>query len=153
MKRLLPGILITCATVTTPVMAQTVNYACQYVKKGGLNWEYGQWVVVRFPIPQPFILTARDGRLVPPEITSDQQFSHPLSFAKCREPRDLIAPDSDGKAAKTRVQLCDDGGSALVFDFENLTGTYSKLLGGTGARNHNYKDSLSVAPFVCDALR
>ena len=153
MKKLIQGIMFTCAAVTTPVMAQTVNYACQYVDRGGLNWKNGQWIVGRFPTPQPFILTARDGRLVPPEITSDQQFSHPLAFAKCREPGDEVTGISDGKPVETRVQLCDNGGSVLVFSFANLTGTYSDLLGGAGARNGNYKDSLTVAPFVCETIR
>ena len=54
MKKLLQGIVLTCAAVATPVMAQTVTYACQYLKTAGLNWEDGQWKSTVFENDPPF---------------------------------------------------------------------------------------------------
>ena len=153
MKKLLQGIVLTCTFTTAPVMAQTVNYACQYIVTAGLNWENGRWVVSEFHNRDPFILTAINEKLVPPEITSEQQLSHPLAFAECREPTAEVTGLSDDHPVKSRVQFCDSGGSVLAFSFGNLTGTASELLGGAAARENNYKDSVFVSPFVCEKIR
>ena len=154
MKILVQGLVIASALVATPAMAQTVTYACQYVDNGGFRWKNGSWNLERFIKDQPFILTAVDGSLVPPD-PSDATTSHPLFFAQCRPNiKAAVDLDENDELVFTKVQSCDNGrGAALLFNFDNLTGAVSSIHGAAGARNGSYKDSVNVAPFVCDKMR
>ena len=152
MKRLLPGILLTCAAVATPVMAQTVTYACQYIATAGLNWENDRWITNKFNNRDPFILTAIDGELVPP-APSEENMSNPLFLTKCLSPREALTGEP-GETEISRVQSCSRAaGSTLLFNFDNLTGAYSQMIGAASSRDQAYKDSLTVAPFVCEMIR
>ena len=158
MKKPLLGILLTCTVMATPVMAQTVTYACQYLKTAGLQWENGKWVTTTFNNRQPFTLTATDGSLVPVDIFDegdfDAKFEHPLLNANCFEPEDVITDVVNGQFVSSPVQSCVVGsGEFFMFDFGNLTGTSSMTGGGAGPRNGRYKDSLVVAPFFCANMR
>ena len=158
MKKLVTGLAIVLGVCAVPAVAQTVTYACQYVKTAGLNWENGRWIVGTFNNQQPFILTATDGSLVPldtgGEGAFDAKFNHPLYLATCLEPEDVITDVVNNQPVSSPVQSCISGtGEFFVFDFDNLTGTYSLSGGGTGPRSAGYKDSLVVAPFVCQTIR
>ena len=149
-KKLLKGMMLTCAAVATPVMAGTVTYACQYLKSAGLDWQNDRWVSTGFYPEEPFMLIAIDGELVPP--TSNDS-SNPLSFTECKPP--FVAPMGEpGSTAVSRVQSCSDrAGNSLVFNLNYLTGAYSQIIGGASSRNQAYKDTLSVSPFVCEKIR
>ena len=158
MKKLVSWLVVACGLAATPALAQTVNYACQYLKTAGLNWDNGHWVTGTFNNKQPFILTATDGSLVPLDIGGegafDAKFNHPIFLANCLEPEDVITDVVNNQPVSSPVQSCVSGtGEFFVFDFDNLTGTYSLSGGGTGPRSAGYKDSLVVAPFVCQTIR
>ena len=154
LKKPLLGILLTCTVMAAPVMAQTVNYACEYVKTAGLEWKNGSWVVSTFDNMAPFILKTVDGSIVPPGFNSVGDESHPLYLAKCHEQEGLITGIGTSQTAYVVTQSCNDNeGNFLVFSFTDLTGSYSSTIGGVSPRNSNYKESLSVAPFVCETIR
>ena len=151
MKKLLQGIVLTCAAVAAPVMAQTVTYACQYLETAGLNWENGRWVATGFYNKDPFILTAIDGELVPP-VPSDENMSNPLSFTQCSLPKQALTGEP-GEIVMSKVQSCSDGvGNTLLFNLENLSGAFSQMMGAVAGRGNASKDSLTVAPFVCETI-
>ena len=154
MKKLVSWLVVACGLAATPALAQTVNYACQYVKMAGLNWENGSWVTGTFNNMQPFILTAVDKSLTP--VVSDEagDDSHPLQFATCLEPKESVVDIVDDEPILGLTQTCVVGPSvAVVFDFDNLTGVYSFMSGGTGPRNASRKDSLAISPFVCQTIK
>ena len=151
-KKLLQGMMLTCAAVATPVTAQTVTYACQYVEAAGLIWQNGRWVATEFYKQDPFILTAIDGQLVVPE-TTEENISHPLFLSQCNLPTEAPTGEPDENLL-SRVQSCSDKiGNTLLFSFENLNGAYSKIVGAAAGRDNATKDSLTVAPFVCGTMR
>ena len=151
MKKPLLGILLTCTVMATPVMAQTVTYACQYLETAGLNWENGRWVATGFYNKDPFILTAIDGELVPP-VPSDENMSNPLSLTQCSLPKQALTGEP-GEIVMSKVQSCSDGvGNTLLFNLENLSGAFSQMMGAVAGRGNASKDSLTVAPFVCETI-
>ena len=142
MKKLLQGILLTCTVMAAPVMAQTVTYACQYVKSGGLIWENSVWKSTLFHPDSPFFLKTEDGLLAPESVTEvfgmDRDLSSPFAF-ECTQ------------AAGTSLnQSCIDFlGHALSFSTTTMSGTVARLFAGTSPQRKAVKDTLSLAPFVC----
>ena len=144
MKRLLPGILITCATVTTPVMAQTVTYACQYLKTAGLNWEDGQWKDTVFENDAPFFLKTENG-LLTPDILIEY-----MGFGNAPSVRPICTATFGEQIDYPSVQSCTSAsGMTVSFSAETASGGLAWLFGASAPDSYRTKSELLVAPFVC----
>ena len=163
MKKLLQGMMLTCAAVATPVMAQTVTYACQYVESGGFDWTDEGWKLKYLALQKPFFLTAVDGSLMPPVLDKsrinevdylEKSFAHPLFGTTCKDPR-IIAVG--GEYDDTTQACSGNDGQSLFFNFDALTGATSDLLGSVTpaqASEHLGKvGNVSVATFTCQVVR
>ena len=137
MKRLLHGFVISLSVITGPALAETVTYACQYVKSGGLTWEQGQWKATAFKTKPPFFLKTQNGSLT---LESVWQVFFPGQFDRSKPYGPVCTP----VVFKNQSQSCTDGfGNTIRFSATDLSGTAAKLFLTEGAR------TLSVAPFVC----
>ena len=146
MKKLLQGIVITCAAVTTPAIGQTGVYACQYVMNAGLNWENGSWVVSRFTKNKPFILITENGSLKPASVAAyfggERGLTDPPSF--------LLPICTEPWIGNPNVQTCTTPvGETMSFSTTTLAGTVAQLYGGMQHQSNVRTATVTVAPFVC----
>lgn len=135
MKKLLLMLFLT-ATLSAPVVAQQITYACQYIETAGLNWEKGAWKTTSFKLRKPFFLTAVNGSLTLESVgkvtrTTDSVFCHPKDVFK--------------------NQTCaDELGGSLIFNHKNELGGVAQLFGSV---NEDLPiDTLSVAAFTCTKM-
>ena len=144
MKKLVYGLVTACGIAVTPALAQTVTYACQYVKNGGLVWEDGNWRVGRFNTGNPFFLKTENGSLTPESVRgvfgqASGARSSPLEYV-CTP---AVGIEPSHQACINYI------GTALSFSTTSMAGTVAMLTGGTQPKEDSRKDTLHVAPFVC----
>lgn len=137
MGKLSLSLIFTCLIISSRAEAQNATYACQSIVEGGLIWENGQWKATRFTPQRPFFLSSVN-----------------LTLTK----------ESVGKALETtlgvfchetarNIQSCGDRlGGGLIFDFENLTGATSQILGAALKDNRPSKDDLKIRTFTCTKM-
>jgi len=142
MKKLVSGLVVACGVAATPALAQTMTYACQYVKSGGLIWEGSVWRPTLFHADSPFFLKTEYGLLTPESVTKvfgiDVDLWPPFEF-ECTQ-----------AVGTPPTQSCIDYlGRALSFSTTTMSGTVANLFAGTLPQRDAVKDTLSVQPFVC----
>lgn len=123
--------LLACFYISTGANAQRIPLACQTEKVAGLNFESGRWAVRSF-YDSKFVLV-QDGN----SLTVD-------SVAKMLDSNGAICE----VVYKGHIYCRVISGRYLGFDPETKRGTVAALFGGLSA-DTNSRDSLYVAPFVC----
>lgn len=131
--------LVCTATLSAPVFAQQITYACQYIKTAGLNWEKGAWEATNFRLKKPFFLAVINKNLTLNSVDKvlgeyGKVFCHPpeLSFME--------------------YQTCTNQlGASLVFNHDTGLGGVAHIYGAVFERQ-SYRDSLTVAPFTCTKM-
>lgn len=135
MKKLLLMLFLT-ATLSAPVVAQQITYACQYIESAGLDWEKGAWNTTSFKSGKPFFLTAVNGSLTLESVgkviqTTDSVFCHPKNVFKNQTCADVL-------------------GGSLIFNHKNELGGVAQLYGSVNESPP--KDTMSVAAFTCTKM-
>ncbi len=120
-----------CLLISGAVIAERIPLACQENARGGLKWESGRWVSKLF-VEEKFILVQEGDTL---NIDSVGKILGGF-FPTC----DVL---------KRGVVSCyDSTGGFLIFDTKSKRGTVAQTYGGIST-NATYKDTLHVAPFIC----
>ena len=139
MKKLMHGLVIACGIAATPALAQTVTYACQYVKSGGLIWENDEWRPTLFHPDSPFFLKTENNSLTSESVVKVIGGLPTSGAVVCTKALGL----------QPRQSCVNYRGKALSFSTTTLSGTIANLFAGTQPQDDAFKDGLSVMPFVC----
>lgn len=122
-------------SLSLPVHAEKVMFACQYVKSAGLEWRSNHWMPIEIKVKAPFFLS------------SDKEGLTKESVAKALDSEEKLVTCS---AVESFIQSCHAPlGETLIFDLGILSGGVSKIYGASQSRNSPYKDTVSVTAFVC----
>ena len=126
-------IMLAFLTMSTEVKAQRIPLACQTEEVGGLHWQSGRWVLSKFQ--QLKFVLVQDGET----LTAD-------SAAKA-----LGGSRSTCKVSVGIISCDDPSGGFLYFSLKTKAGTVAQLMGAVSGSTST-PDSLTVAPFVCQAF-
>ncbi len=134
--------LLTCLllVVTASSVAQT-SFACQYIASGGLDWESGAWKATQFKNRSPFFLGVRSDRSLDENQVAKLFKSN---RANCVGQQLVTCSASTGDG----IEL----GMVLYFSVVNARGAVATLLGAVPKDEASEKDSLVVAPFICQKI-
>ena len=131
MKALIASLLAALSVSLVSAEGENKPLACQTDERGGLKWENGRWVVVRF-VAKKFILVS-DGKTL-----TDASVTKALATYSA-----TCSLESEGHIS------CADGiGGYLLYDPLTSKGAYSQLFGGISSDGKS-RDTLSVSPFTC----
>ena len=132
-----------CVLLATAGNSVAQTFACQYVSATGLNWENGSWQTRRFKIDAPFFLA----------LNANSQGLTFDSVAKLLGAAHTCITDGSKVVTCMGVeQGYFSNGSFLLFDPTAMQGGRSSLLGSTEKTDVS-KDSIVVAPFVCQKVK
>ncbi len=121
--------------VTGSTVAQT--FACQYVASAGLDWENGSWVTRTFHVGKPFFLNLTlDGKNI-----EEKSIKNLIQSATCSVQNEALG----------FISCASITGAFLYFNPSIFRGAVTRTL-GAALGDVGDKDSVSVAPFICQKM-
>ena len=130
------------------VQAQ-MTLACQFRgEANGYQWRHGQWEPTLLQPSKPFFLTVLPNNSLEPRSALAAMGTNPVGINIA----DRVTCFPYNNFPMTQHSSCAGfAGNHIILSLQTLEGAISKLF-GSAMNGSTYRDSISVAPFVCQKM-
>lgn len=138
MKKIALIMTLSSVLISIPALAQSSSFACQFVESAGLSWDNKKWDLKKFNKGGSFFLSSTNSTLDLQSVSKVLNVSQ--ANVVCHAPF-------------AGTQACADAlGGGLIFNFKNMNGGISQLLGASMSDREALKDDVRVMTFTCTQM-